>query len=239
MQDERLVGNAVQMLSDTPLFGKLSPDALECMLAACTPFVLQKTETIGTEETQEFLYILVNGRLKVTQVDPNTGRSIALFLLGSGDIYDLFSLLDGREHIAFPIAMERLTTLRVPITQVRNWLCEYPAFNEAFLSYVGTQLRRTESFAESIVFEDTLTRLTRLIIEHTMPKNHPDDDHYPVRLIHNLSHESLAEMIGSVRSVVTSQMRKLKSQGLIKSRRGYLSVVDLEALFKKIDPFYR
>jgi predicted transcriptional regulator len=56
-----------------------------------------------------------------------------------------------------------------------------------------------------------------------------------VNIIHNLSDESISEMIGSVRSVVSSQINKLKDENLIFSTRGKLSIKNLEGLIKKCD----
>jgi len=44
-------------------------------------------------------------------------------------------------------------------------------------------------------------------------------------------------MIGSVRSVVSTQMEKLKKEGIILSKRGYLAVRNLEKLIEKCDDF--
>lgn len=170
----------------------------------------------------------MEGRLKVTHVDPDTGRSLALFLKGEGDIFDVFTLLDGKEHVIFPIVMDRMEVLRIPLEKARQWLLQHPEFNASFLPYLGDKMRKLESFGTSLVFHDTNTRLAKLILDHTHP--HKKEGHFPVKLINNLSHESLAELIGSVRSVVSTQMHKLKEEGIIFHKRGHLAVDDLEEL---------
>jgi len=127
--------------------------------------------------------------------------------------------------------MDKMTVLSIPLDRARTWICEHSEFNKSFLPYLGNKMRELEDFGTSIVFHDTTTRLASLILKHT----HPDenDDHYSVKLIDNLSHESLAELIGSVRSVVSTQMHKLKEEGVIMSKRGQLAVSNLEKLMKK------
>ncbi len=95
-------------------------------------------------------------------------------------------------------------------------------------------MRDLEAFGESLVFHDTLTRLAKLILRH-VPHYHADHhDHIPVQLLNNLTHESLAELIGSVRSVVSTQLHKLKEEGALISNRGHLAVADLEKLFETL-----
>ena len=100
-------------------------------------------------------------------------------------------------------------------------------------------MRALEAFSESLVFHDTTTRLAKLILKHVHKCKENSDEHYPVKLINNLSHEALAEMIGSVRSVVSTQMHKLKDEGAIVSKRGHLAVKNLDKLMKKCDLFHR
>ncbi len=238
IEDHVLAKKAFDVLRDLSLFRFLEAEVLYTMLMECTPVEWSKADTIDYRTGTQYCYIIITGRLKVTQVDPNTGRSIALFLLKEGDIYDLFSLLDEKEHVSFPIALDPITTLRIPVKRMREWICEYPKFNEAFLPYLGEKMRELESFSESIVFHDTLTRISNLILKHVLPKEVMKEEHYyPVSLINNLSHESLSELIGSVRSVVSTQMHKLKEEEIIISKRGHLAVKNLEKLMKKSDLF--
>jgi DNA-binding transcriptional regulator LsrR (DeoR family) len=53
-------------------------------------------------------------------------------------------------------------------------------------------------------------------------------------LIHNLSHEDIASMIGSVRQVVNRQLQELKKEGIINIRRKQIAVNDLNKLLLKI-----
>ena len=228
-----LYDKAYEVLNRSTLFGGLAPETLESILAECTEEYWHKADTLDPEIGTKYLFIIITGRLKVTHVDAETGRSLALFLKGEGEIFDIFSLLDGKEHVVFPIAMDNMNVLRIPLERAREWIFEYPELNQSFLPYLGEKMRELEEFGTSMVFHDVTTRLARLILRHTHP--HSSDDHHPVHLINNLSHESLAELIGSVRSVVNTQMQKLKESGVIISKRGHMAVSSLDKLLKKCD----
>ncbi len=233
MHEDSLYDEAYSILQNSRLFSNIDEKTCKGMFRECKIVKWKKSETIDPQIGTKYLHIIVKGRLKVTLVDPATARSIAPFLLSEGDIFDFFSLLDGKEHIVFPIAMDNVESLYLPLQRAREWICEHPEFNISFLPYLGEKMRELEHFGESIVFESTATRLAKLILKHTVPQEKNKDEHcYPVKLINNLSHESLAELIGSVRSVVSTQMHKLKEDETILSKRGHLGVKNLEKLIK-------
>jgi len=237
-EDNGLQEDAYAVLKKSTLFGMLDQDTLKSMIHECTEVQWKKAETLDHEIGMKHLYIIITGRLKITHIDPESGRSLALFLKSSGDIFDVFSLLDGEEHIVFPIVMDNMTVLRIPIERAREWIFDHSGFNEAFLPYLGKKMRELEAFGTSLVFHDTTTRLANLILKHTDTSKENSYDHYPVKLINNLSHESLAELIGSVRSVVSTQMHKLKEEKVIVSKRGHLAVKNFEKLVKKCDRYF-
>jgi len=226
---------AFDVLSSSKLFGSLTTEMLHLILCESSLIRLKKSASIDNDFGTKHLYILLSGRLKVTQVDPLTGRTIAPFLLKEGDIFDFFSLLDGEEHTVFPVSLDNVLALSIPLERAREWIYEYPEFNRGFMPYLGEKMRELESFGASVVFDDIVTRLSKLILRYTSPKKILPSNLYPVHLIHNLSDESISEMIGSVRSVVNSQINKLKKENLIFSTRGKLSIKNLEGLIKKCD----
>jgi CRP-like cAMP-binding protein len=232
-KESPLYNKTYEVLSNSSLFGNLSKEILVNMLAECTEEYWNKADTLNPEMGTKYLFIIITGRLKVTHIDPETGRSLALFLKSEGEIFDFFSLLDGKEHIVFPVALDNMHVLSIPLERAREWIIEYPAFNQSFLPYLGEKMRELEEFGTSLVFHNITTRLAKLILKHTHPHN--IEEHHPVQLINNLSHESLAELIGSVRSVVSTQMHKLKDEGVIISKRGHMAVSNLDKLLHKCD----
>jgi CRP-like cAMP-binding protein len=215
--------------SDTSLFEGLDVETLEAMRASCSRVELAANETLQSDGGTEWFNILLGGRVKLMQNDPLSGRSFVTFLLERGDVFDLIPLLDGAPHVTMPVAVERTVLLRVPMAQARHWLEAYPAFNRALLRYMGIQMRKLEEFAGSVIFDDTATRLARIILRHARPAEGDGE----LLAMEGVSHELLAEMIGSVRSVVTTQLKKLKEEGHIVHSRGRIMVKDLEGLIER------
>ncbi len=223
------------ILKQTDLFRGIDYKVLKHIIETYPIQKWSKNEPIDSALSFKQCYILIKGSMKITKIDPKTGRSITLFILQKGDLYDFFTLLDGKEHISFPVVLENITALKVPIEDMRILIESNYEFNISFLPYLGSKMRNLEEFGESLVFDDTATRLSKLILRHTIPNK--EENYHPVKLINKLSHESIAEMIGSVRSVITTQMNKLKKEDIIVSKRGHLAVKELEKLIEKCDIF--
>lgn len=226
------------ILQKSYIFEDTNDDILDAIMINCQITTWTKNQSIDNSDSLKYSYIILRGHLKITKVDPKTGRSITTYILEYGDIYDFFTLLDGKEHIVFPVPMENTTAIKIPINDLREIIEKNEDLNARFLSYLGEKIRELENFGESMVFDDTATRLSKLILRHALP-HQDDNDHHPVKLISKLSHESLAEMVGSVRSVITTQIQKLKKEDIIINKRGYLAVKDLEKLIKKCDDFFK
>jgi len=60
-------------------------------------------------------YLLIDGRVEVTRVNPETGRCITLSLLGPGDGIDVVTLLNNDPHDVQPIAIDDVALISVSI----------------------------------------------------------------------------------------------------------------------------
>lgn len=225
--------NTISALQASPFFSKVEPVIIEDILKDFTLVSIKKSATLDHDINMKYFHIILKGRLRLMQVDPTTGKSVTLFLLQEGDGFDIFPLLDGKEHIAQPIAVDDMVVLRASLDKVRDWIKIHPDFNAAFLPYIGNKLRELESFSKSMVFHDTLTRLANLILKFTQEEKKEYEQYCKVKLIHNLSHEALSELIGTSRSVLSTQMQKLKHEGIIASEKGSLAVKNIKKLIEK------
>ena len=223
----------ISTLKCSPVFKDVPEDILRQMSKEFEEFAYHKNDIIDYTQTDRYSFVLASGGFKMTRMDIQSGKSIALFLYECGDIFDLLPLLDGKEHDVEFLATAKSVILRTPIKQMRQWIAEYPELNSAFFPYFADKMRELEEFSEEIAFCDTKTRLAQLILRHADSSCSLQDKPIPVKLINNLTHESLAELIGSVRSVVTTELSRLKQEGVIIGQRSSLAIKDLQKLKEK------
>ena len=218
-------------LGNSPFFASLNERTQQEILAMFSIEKALKRDTRITGDDDQDFYLLVNGRAKVSVYHPETGREHIMSLLGSGDCFDVVSLLDGKPRHTVLTALDDVEFLTAPLSTVRKWLLDQPDFNKTFLPYLGGQMRQLANQVEDLALYDTEARLARLILRH-ITSNAPV---HGLRLINDLSQETLASMIGSVRVVVGRQMQKWKQDGTLANDRGQWSVDDLQALIEKAE----
>jgi len=128
-------------------------------------------------------------------------------------------------------ALDDMEVLVTTVEQAKEWINQHPDFNRAFLPYLGKQMHGLADQVTDLSLYDTEARLARLILRYLAPGNLPNDIH----LINDLSQETLASMIGSVRVIVTRHLQKWKQKKIISDKRGDWTVLDLQALLDKAE----
>ncbi len=228
--------HCLKILGQSPLFASLDDALLKDMLGIFRYETRKRSDiAISPKQASERLYLIISGRAKVSVYNPDNGREHILFLIGPGDGFDLISLLDGEWHNAVATALDDMEVLVTTVHQAREWINQHPNFNLAFLPYLGKQMHGLADQVTDLSLYNTEARLARLILRNLNPGNLTNDIH----LINNLSQETLASMIGSVRVVVTRHLQKWKQTKVISDKRGDWTVLDLQALLKKAEQLLR
>jgi CRP/FNR family transcriptional regulator len=183
---------------------------------------------LNQEKLNNNLFIILSGRVKMYQVDQQSGKEITLFLLISSDIFDLFCLLDGCEHQVFYECLDEVKVLAVSMPNLRKWLNKNPQQYRNLLPYVGKQMRQLENYVSDIAFIDIPTRLIKLLIRNLKK----DSD--KLELINDLSNKEIAKLIGSTGAVVNRHLQKLKKKGIIEVSRKHVEIKNLPLLLRFI-----
>jgi len=230
-------------LLKTRLFSGLDESVLDDMLVLFRRDTWRRGTRLNAEIFKVRFYLIIEGRLEVSRVNPDTGKSITLSLLGPGDGIDVVTLLNNEPHEVMPVAIDDISLISVPIKDARDWIDRHPEFNRNFLPYLGEQMRKLEDLSTDLALYDTMTRLARLILRHVVPLHSQSKDKaqasvmesgqdpvYRLDLINDLHDESLARMVGSVRQVVNRHLQHWRKQGVLHKKNFKTQVTELEAL---------
>ena len=231
-KDSPFYSHCFHVLHKSPLFADLDEPTVENMLLAFHRETWKKhAPAMSSAQTLAHFYLIIDGRLKISRINPDTGRELTIFLLGPGDVFDIICLLDHREHGVIATAIDDLEVLFAPLQKARQWIKKHPEFNRTLLPYLGQQIRGLEELASDLSLHDTATRLSKLILRHVDHEDHGQE----LKLINDLSNEELASMIGSVRVVVNRHLIKLKKEGVLETSRKHMHVKDLHSLASRIE----
>jgi len=168
------------------------------------------TTMFDCDETMEWFYVFISGKVKVFDINFDTNREQTLYMLVRGDMFDLVTLLDGLEHNLATEVMETGELIRFPVNKVREWMRDYVDFAQLIYRYVAMQMRAIESLAIDLSLYDTKERLLKLLL-----KNINMIEKRGVSILDNLSHTEIANLIGTVRHIIDRHLKSLKKEGII------------------------
>jgi len=180
------------------------------------------------ELTQKFFFVL-EGRVKVYQINFIDAREQTLFILKSGDMYDVITLLDKKPHDNIVEAIDQVKVVEFPIEIVRGWIRSDEQFNSLLFPYIAKQYREIEELALDLSFLDTSKRFLKLLTKNITSESVAERE-----LLHNLSHEEIASLIGTVRKVLNRHIQKLKKDGIIDVSRKNIEIRDREKILNML-----
>lgn len=218
------------VLQGSGLFRQVDNALLDDLLPRFHRETWARKRSVPAETVKERFHVIVSGRLQVLQINEETGRMVTIFLHAPGDAFDLLQLLTGQPCEGVFEARDDLDLLTLPVSEVRAWISRHPEFNRNLFPYLGEQIRGLAQLAGDLALHDTETRLAHLIMRNL---DDQDPQRYDLKLINDLSHEVLAEMIGSVRAVVNRQLQHWRKQGIISLDHGHIHIKKLDALLSR------
>ncbi|WP_457744915.1 Crp/Fnr family transcriptional regulator [Sulfurimonas sp.] len=225
------ISSILSTLKSSSIFKNASNESLAQLAKEFELFTFAKNKRIDYTQTDKYFFIVSQGVVKMTKTDLESGRSMALFLYHSGDMFDVLPLFDQQEHDVEFVVVKKSLLLRIEMQKMRAWIKKDAEINSAFFSYLAGEIRKLEDFSENMVFYDTKTRLVKFLLKELDTKEEKSST-----LLADLTHETLAEIIGSIRCIVTTELNKLKKDGLLLKKEGKFIINDLEKLQKRYKP---
>jgi CRP/FNR family transcriptional regulator len=107
------------------------------------------------------------------------------------------------------------------------WMEANPAIYKTFMPYMAKQMRIMEAHLTDNVLADIPTRLARLLAYNCNETEH-------LEKINDLSHNEIANMIGSTRAVVNRYIQQFKKDGIISVQRKHTDVVNYQLLLQRV-----
>ena len=179
----------------------------------------QEGEVIFSQgDAADALFYIQKGKVKVTTLSSH-GKEAVVAILGPGDFFGEGCLAGQPLRISTVAAIADSSVARLQKAAVIRVLHVQPAFSELFMTYLLARNIRMEADLIDQLFNSSEKRLARLLL---LLANFGKDGK-PQPVLAKISQETLAEMIGTTRSRVSSFMNKFRRLGFIEYN-GHLEV---------------
>jgi len=156
------------------------------------------------------VFYIQKGKVKVTILS-ELGKEAVVAVLGNGDFFGEGCLAGQAFRFATAAALTECVIVRMAKANIIRVIHEEPSFAELFISHLLARNIRVEEDLVDQLFNSSEKRLARtlLLLANFGKEGEPEP------ILAKISQETLAEIVGTTRSRVSSFMNKFRKLGLI------------------------
>jgi CRP/FNR family transcriptional regulator len=164
--------------------------------------------------------LVVEGSIKVLKQAPS-GRELLLYRVrpGGSCIITSSCLLGHTDYNARGIAESPLTLLAVPVPLFSRLMSEHTPFRDFVFHLFAERISELMQLVEEVAFARLDQRLAKALLARDAPTL-------------TLTHQQLADELGSVREIVSRLLKGFAAQGLVSLGREQVTITDREGLQK-------
>lgn len=215
---------AVESLRAIPLFSQIADADLELIASLLIERRFPRGTTIVEEGLPgDYMYVIREGRVKVTKIS-DEGREKILMFLDAGSFFGEMALLDRAPRTASVKTLEASRLLALSRTDFLNALRSSPEIAMGVIQELTRRLRETNEQASAQSFQRVKARTKGLL--RRLAADERDDAGR--RLTPPLTHQQIADMIGTSRETVTRVVKDMKAEGWLAQSGKRYAVVDGE-----------
>jgi CRP-like cAMP-binding protein len=204
--------------------GKKRADKIQRRVDAYIPTLLDRT-SVGKQvlnipkgkkvfsqgDAADAIFFIQSGKVKISVVSLG-GREAVLSVLGPPNFFGEGALVGQSLRLSTAATLEPSVVLRVEKAAMVRALHDQTDLAEKFMAALLMRNIELEEDLCDQLFNDSEKRLARVLLKLARLR---DREQLPESKIAMLSHETLAEMVGTTRSRITHFMNKFRTMGLI------------------------
>jgi CRP-like cAMP-binding protein len=219
-------------LKKCPLFVEVSERDLQRVEGASRARVVERGHPIYLPaDAAETVYLLASGCAKICHLTAD-GKQSLLALIEPGELFGELALFEPGQREEYAEAVERSTVVQIPAAVIHDLLASHPQVSLGVTKLFGLRRRRIERRLKNLLFYSNRERLTHLLLELAEQYGVRGSD--GIRLRIQLSHQDLANVIGSTRETVTVVLGEMQQEGLIRIGRRKLWITDADRLARSV-----
>ena len=196
-------------LGAIPLFRRVAEADLEELATHLIERRFPKNSTVVEEGLPgDYMYVIRKGRAKVTKASED-GREKIMNFLEAGAFFGDMALLGDETRSASVKTLEESVLLALSRRDFIDLLRQSPGLALAVIEELANRLRETNEQARSLSFHGVEER-TRNLFERIA---RPEGGDAGRLLTPTLTHQQIADMVGTSRETVTRSIKQLKASG--------------------------
>lgn len=209
-------------LSELAVFQDLSPREMDELNRITTMSTVSRGRVFfRPEEPGEILFILKSGRVQLYRITAD-GKKLVTAILGPHTLFGEMVLIGAKLHNTFAEAVEDCLICVLSRNDLERLILGKPQIALRLLELIGQRLQEAEAMLETMAFKGIPARLSSLLLRLTEAQASNE--------IIGLTHQELAERVGTYRETATQVLNDLRSAGYIEIGRKRIKLLNRTGL---------
>ncbi len=215
-------------LKKIPLLAELGPEGLARLAERVEQREVRRREVVYMNgDPGTGLFFVNGGRIKISKVTRD-GKSLTLFYCGPSELFGEGCLIDGGPRTEMAEAVENAMLTLIERTDFERMLSTHAHLGAAMTRMMVLRRRDLETKVEALVFRDVTSKLAELLIK--LGTEYGVDDARGTLVALKITHQELANLIGSTRETVSLTLSTFKRKRYICTEGRKVIISDHEGL---------
>jgi len=220
-------------LHQSRLFSCLTDAQIQELVAQASVRRLSTKSAISLPSVESpTVHLLLSGRAKVCYATRD-GKEPILYFVNPDELVGEQSILLGAVADDYVETIEPSVVASIPARLLRDLVLNEPTFATGVLELISRRRVLVEGRIRHTMFLSNRERLTHLLLD--LAEQYGVGAPNQLDLEIKLSHQDLANFIGSTRETVTVVLGKMQQEGLLGIRRRRITIYDTESLARSVD----
>lgn len=213
-------------LNSTNFLQQLAPHTREELLALGKQRQINKDQPLfQAGSPANAVYMLLDGHVKIFQVS-RVGKEIILWFCFPYELFGLAEVLDGTPRTVSAQAINRAEVLVLPEQDFHQFLRQHPEATLSLLKLMSCRMRILSDSLLNLATEDVASRIIKVLDRMGRCYGNTEEDGLHLNI--QLTHQNIADMVGTSRQTVTTILSQMRKQNLIRSVNHRLIITDTD-----------
>ncbi|MCF6092453.1 Crp/Fnr family transcriptional regulator [Microaerobacter geothermalis] len=217
-------------INSIPFFADLPEEKREVIQQLVVEQKVEKGTIIFSEDDPaEAIYFVIEGKVRLTKSTPD-GKEIILNIRRPGELFAEVALF-AKDKATYPATAQMMET--GVISFIRNaslekLVYENPDLAITLIQVMGNRLRTAQTILRDVALYGKLGAFSATLLRLANDYGITTDEGLQINL--NLTHQDLANFIGTSRENINRMVSDLKRNGILEMKKGVLVIKDMEKL---------
>lgn len=213
-------------------FSDLADDDIRPLMALARKRTFRSGEVIfHRDDVGQVLYVIKEGKVKICLIGPE-GQEISLAVLGKGDCFGEFAIIDGLPRSADAVALEKVECYTLQRSDFHNAIIKNPQIAIQVMEMLARRLRKTDEKIEDLVVLDVYGRVAKKLLDLADEHGIKVDD--GTRIDVRLTQQDLASMVGASRESVNKVLGYFSDKHYISTDKHKITLHRIDDLKQRI-----